>query len=404
MKTNIVISLDTRRPKLDGTFPLVLRLGHHRKTITISLGLSLKREDWDENKRLIKKSYTGAESIARINNYIQKKKAEAMEIIVKLWESGELDTLSINALKNYIIKPNDQSSFYQFTEHLIIDLKKSNRFGTANSYQQTLNSIRSFHKNRDLDLKDISYTFLSKYETDYYSKGNSANGLAVYMRTIRAIINKAIKSGVLDKEYYPFNSYKIKSVPTEKRALDLNYLERIFKLEIKSDSPIFHARNYFIASYMLYGINFKDMALLEKTDIQNGRISYRREKTQKLFDIKISPQLKIILDFYSNNSDSQYIFPIIKRKELPLIEKDIHWARKRYNKKLKMLAEECGIDKNLTSYVSRHSFATQAMLQEVPLYAISSMLGHSSLKTTQVYLKSLPSNILDDYNEKIIGG
>ncbi len=404
MKTNIVISLDTRRPKLDGTFPLVLRLGHHRKTITISLGLSLKREDWDENKRLIKKSYTGTESIARINNYIQKKKAEAMEIIVKLWESGELDTLSINALKNYIIKPNDQSSFYQFTEHLIIDLKKSNRFGTANSYQQTLNSIRSFNKNRDLDLKDISYTFLSKYETDYYSKGNTANGLAVYMRTIRAIINKAIKSGLLDKEYYPFNSYKIKSVPTEKRALDLNYLERIFKLEIPSDSPIFHARNYFIASYMMYGINFKDMALLEKTDIQNGRISYRREKTQKLFDIKISPQLKMILDFYSNNSDSQYIFPIIKRKELHLIEKDIHWARKRYNNKLKMLAEECGIDKNLTSYVSRHSFATQAMLQEVPVNAISSMLGHSSLKTTQVYLKSLPSNILDDYNEKIIGG
>ncbi len=404
MKTNIVISLDTRRPKLDGTFPLVLRLAHHRKTITISLGLSLKREDWDENKRLIKKSYTGTESIARINNYIQKKKAEAMEIIVKLWESGELDTLSINALKNYIIKPNDQSSFYQFTEHLIIDLKKSNRFGTANSYQQTLNSIRSFNKNRDLDLKDISYTFLSKYETDYYSKGNTANGLAVYMRTIRAIINKAIKSGLLDKEYYPFNSYKIKSVPTEKRALDLNYLERIFKLEIPSDSPIFHARNYFIASYMMYGINFKDMALLEKTDIQNGRISYRREKTQKLFDIKISPQLKMILDFYSNNSDSQYIFPIIKRKELHLIEKDIHWARKRYNNKLKMLAEECGIDKNLTSYVSRHSFATQAMLQEVPVNAISSMLGHSSLKTTQVYLKSLPSNILDDYNEKIIGG
>ncbi|MBK8875504.1 MAG: hypothetical protein IPN13_16945 [Bacteroidetes bacterium] len=84
------------------------------------------------------------------------------------------------------------------------------------------------------------------------------------MRTIRAIIRKAIKSGLLDNEYYPFNSYKIKSVPTEKRALDLNYLERIFKLEIPSDSPIFHARNYFIASYMMNGINFKDMALLEK--------------------------------------------------------------------------------------------------------------------------------------------
>ncbi|MBK8875503.1 MAG: hypothetical protein IPN13_16935 [Bacteroidetes bacterium] len=93
-----------------------------KPSLFISLGLSLK-EKIGMKIKTNKKSYTGTESIARINNYIQKKKAEAMEIIVKLWESGELDTLSINALKNYIIKPNDQSSFYQFTEHLIIDLK-----------------------------------------------------------------------------------------------------------------------------------------------------------------------------------------------------------------------------------------------------------------------------------------
>jgi integrase/recombinase XerD len=75
-----------------------------------------------------------------------------------------------------------------------------------------------------------------------------------------------------------------------------------------------------------------------------------------------------------------------------------------YNKKLKTLASLCGISSNLTSYVSRHSFATQALLHNIPLAAISTMLGHSSLKTTEIYLKSLPVNILDGYNEMILEG
>ena len=83
--------------------------------------------------------------------------------------------------------------------------------------------------------------------------------------------------------------------------------------------------------------------------------------------------------------------------------RDIQWARKRYNKKLKDVAALCGINKTLTSYVSRHSFATQAMMNQVPLNAISAMLGHSSIKTTEIYLKTLPAGILDEYNKLVIG-
>ena len=97
-----------------------------------------------------------------------------------------------------------------------------------------------------------------------------------------------------------------------------------------------------------------------------------------------------------------FVFPIIKRETAIAIDKDIKYSRKRYNNKLKEIATECEIEQNLTSYVSRHSFATQAMLQDVPKNAISSMLGHSSLKTTQIYLKSLPNNILDNYNNRIM--
>src|SRR5690606_38876071 len=167
----------------------------------------------------------------------------------------------------------------------------------------------------------------------------------------------------------------------------------------------FNTRNYFVASYMMYGMNFTDMAFLRKSDIIDNRIRYRRKKTSKLYDIKVSDALNSILQHYiCQNPESEYVFPILKRDSALLQYRDIEWARKRYNKKLKKLAKLCGIEENMTSYVSRHSFVTQAMILQVPLNAISTMLGHSSLKTTETYLKSLPSNIIDDYNQLILQG
>ena len=203
---------------------------------------------------------------------------------------------------------------------------------------------------------------------------------------------------------YPFEQYKIRTAPTEKRALESEYIQKIVALSLEPSHPCFHARNYFLASYMMYGMNFKDMACLKRTELRNGRISYRRNKTGKLYDIRVTGGLKEILDYYlTAQPSSEYIFPIVNRNTPALMDRDIQWARKRYNQKLKEIAQLCGIESNLTSYVSRHSFATQAMLAEVPMNAISAMLGHSSLKTTEVYLKSLPSNVLDEYNSRIVG-
>jgi integrase/recombinase XerD len=256
---------------------------------------------------------------------------------------------------------------------------------------------------RDLKFEEINYNLLMKFENYHLSSGNELNGLAVYMRTIRSIYNQAIKSGCVDKSLYPFVDYKIKIEPTKKRALENTYLSKIMTLDLPVDHACFDARNYFVASYMMYGMNFADMAFLRKTDIANGRIQYRRRKTSKLYDIKIGDSLERILSHYKQqNPTLLYVFPIIKRDNAVLQERDIQTARKHFNKNLKTIAEMCGIEQNLTSYVSRHSFATHAMMQNVPVNAISAMLGHSSLKTTEIYLKSLPSNVLDDYNSKLL--
>lgn len=401
--SNVVIALDARRKKSDGTFPLVLRIGHYRTTISIPLGINLPEKDWDIKKRVIKNSYAGIESVTRLNNIIQKKKAAALDLLLQLNEKGELEQFSVAELKEKMNGENSFDSFFGYAETQIQQLYQANRIGTANSYKGVLSVLKKHQNGKDLRFRDITYSFLSKFETSHYKKGNGTNSLAVYMRTIRAIWNKAIKEGVVDRSLYPFYDYKVKTAPTEKRALDLGLLQRIVAQQIPKGQPCFHARNYFLASYMLYGMNFTDMAYLKKEDMRDGRIVYRRKKTSKIYDIKITPSLKQILDFYiASNPDSEYVFPILKRETAIQQNKDIMWARKRYNKKLKLLAELCGIDKHLTSYVSRHSFATQAMLQQIPLNAISAMLGHSSLKTTETYLKSLPSNMLDAYNEKVL--
>jgi len=121
-----------------------------------------------------------------------------------------------------------------------------------------------------------------------------------------------------------------------------------------------------------------------------------------MYDIKVTEQIKVLLKFYiSKKKLNDFILPILKRDSLELQYKDAQWGLKNYNKGLKKIAELCKIEERLTSYVSRHSFATHALFKNIPLAAISSMLGHSKLSTTQIYLKSLPSNVLDTYQEEL---
>lgn len=427
--TSVTVSLDTRRARKDGTYPVILRLTHKSKTTSIKTGIYLKEKDWDAEARTVKKSATGVSNVTRLNNEIQKKKAEALDNILKLQDKAKKTPLSLYDVKNQISPSPDIHSFYEYGEKLVKDLRKAERIGTACSYEGTLRVLKTFNKGKPLEkhaggnpkekakldykgpnkkvsnltFEEVNYAFLKSFETYHLSYGNGFNGLSVYLRNVRSIYNQAIKEGLADRNHYPFAQYKIKEVPTEKRALKAEWLNALLSYRLQPDDECFNARSYFVASYMMYGMNFADMAHLKKTDITDDRINYRRKKTSKLYDIKITEGLNAVLSYYlKQDPASPYVFPILKREGALLQSQDIQWAQKRYNKRLKELAELCGINKNLTSYVSRHSFATQAMLNQVPLNAISAMLGHSSLKTTEIYLNSLPSTTLDEYNQRIV--
>ncbi len=410
MSTNVVVSLDKRSQKKDGTYPLILRLGHGERTASIPLGFSIGADEWDEKERRIKNSCKRFDSINRVNNLINKKKVHALDTITRLEDEGTLKQLTIASLKAIILgkeeQRNNQSptkpSFFNFAQGIVNDMKTAGQVGNARVYGGVLGALRTYLKNKDLLFEEISYPWLKQYETYYFAKGSGVNGLSLNMRTIRTIYNKAIKAGIADRSAYPFYDYKIRTEVTEKRAIDKEDLMKVVRYKMEDAHPLFHTRNYFLASFFMYGMSFIDMAFLKVSRLQGGRIKYRRRKTKKLYDIKIEARLQSILDFYLiDKGVDDYLFPIVKRTAIDDQYKDIDQARKMYNESLKELGALCGISQKLTSYVSRHSFATQAMLSDIPINAISEMLGHSSLSTTQIYLKSLPSSILDEYHSRI---
>lgn len=401
MNTSVKISLDTRKQKKDLTYPIILRITHKRRTTAISTGYSVQLKDWDKKKEIVKSTYKGIESVTRLNNFVLKQKSSALEVITKLAEKDELRILTVTDIKNKIANSNKVTSFYSFSETLIKELQQTGNIGNSRAYKHTLDAIKKYSKKKDLSFEEINYNFLNKFEQHHLAKGNSLNGLAVYLRTVRAIYNKAIRANLIDKSLYPFDLYKIKTTPTVKRAISGALIKKVKEVDLSENKSLNDARNYFLASFYLMGISFVDLANLKKENIIDGRVQFLRRKTKQAFNIKVSEELQTLIDFY-NEENSDYLFPIIIKKETDILQyQQIVDARKRYNKRLKEVARICDIKENLTSYVSRHSFASLAKNNDIPLQAISQMMGHTSIKTTEIYLDSLNNDRIDKYNEDI---
>ena len=155
------------------------------------------------------------------------------------------------------------------------------------------------------------------------------------------------------------------------------------------------------------GMSWADIAHLMMKNIVDGRIIYVRiktkRKTAKSFSIKINPKIKDILAYYiKGKNDNDYIFPIIKRNKNPyLIREDIKNRLRRYNKNLGRIRKLCGIEQKLTSYVSRHSWATIAKKSGIDIGIISNALGHQDTFVTRAYLESFGSEEIDNANESI---
>lgn len=188
---------------------------------------------------------------------------------------------------------------------------------------------------------------------------------------------------------------------TRKRAISEALISQLYKLPLTNGTSIALSRDIFIFSYCTRGMAFVDIAYLKKKNIQNGIISYSRRKTGQLLQVRIEPSIQQIIDRYAS-ALSPYVFPILTSTDTAQSYNEYQVAINNYNRQLKRLSMMLPMSCKLTSYTSRHSWATAARNHNIPITIISQGMGHTSEKTTQIYLTMLENSVIDDANQGLI--
>lgn len=384
--------------------PVVIRIIKDRKMKYISLGFSTIPAFWDGNQLL--KGYV---NFKKANHIIQKKKLQLDDIVLDL-ENGNKD-YSLEELERRFLGSVEKITVFNYCDQFIDRLVETKKIGNATVYKDLLRTLKKFRKNKDLYFSDINYNFLVSYEEDFLKNGVSENSISVYMRTLRSLMNKAIKEGCCKEEDYSFKKYKVSklSTQTQKRAISKDEMLKVIDYEAEVGTSVWHSKNYFLFSFYNIGMNFKDMALLKWSTLLNDRIMYIRAKTGKHYDIKIQPRTQEILNFYSSGNEytDDYVFPILNpqiHKTPQSIKDRINKINKRVNKDLKKIALAVGIKAthSITHYVARHSWASIQKQNGTGTSVISESMGHDSEKTTQIYLQSFVHEVLDEANANLI--
>jgi integrase len=387
----------------EGFFPIVLKIIKDRKPKVISLGMECLKKDWDEANSQFKKNHP---NYIQRNRVLLKLKEKALKVIDG-FNIEEVDFTLTQFEDSFRGKKDSNISVRLFWEDKIADLNKAGRTGNARAYLDTMNSFFKFAKNLQLKFRDINVEMLDKYETHLRATGSKVGGIGVRMRELRALYNDAIKRGIVDEKLYPFKTYKVSKLKGSgiKKALTKAEIKKIIDFDELKHPHLAESKKLFLFSYFTSGMNFFDIMKLRWSNIQNGRIVYTRSKTKGNFSVKILEPVRIILDEYKNqNITTDYVFPILLKEGLTPIQIENRKAKKlkQFNNDLKKIAEIQGIESKVTSYVARHSYATNLKESGVSTDMISQSMGHQNVGITTAYLKDFDNNIIDDANEKLL--
>lgn len=373
---------------------------HNRITRQLRTNYKIFANEWD-----------GKNASIIINSKCRQGVLQSIEEQIN-WDVKRIQSI-INHCKNYLspysahliiskfLSQGDMYSFSHFMKETIAQLQQQGKQRTAENYQTSLNSFMSFRSNKPLLLDEINSEMMITYEAHLYRKGVSKNSSSFYMRTLRAVYNRAVEKK-LTTQRNPFKYVYTGVDKTAKRAISLNAIKQIKQLDLSSMPHLDFARDMFLFSFYTRGMSFIDMAHLKKQDLSNGTLSYRRRKTKQQLFIHWEKCMQEIVEKHNHNSTSPYLLPILKNSDKN--KSQYKNALSRTNKFLKEIARLSGISIPLTLYVARHSWASIAKSQNIPIAIISEGMGHTSEATTRIYLASLDNTKLDKANAKILKG
>lgn len=400
---SIKVLLYKSKKLANGEHPVMIRYIKDRKPNYISIGKSCSTELWDDAKELPKKSHPLFKELTIL---IGSKKLQAEKFILAGENNNDQEVTS-QELRSEFKKNKQTLSVFKAFEYFIARMLEAGQVKNSQVYKDALRQLKKFTVNKDLSFSQIDISFLNRYQEFMQKTGLGPNSIYLYLRTLRALINKAIEEKICLPKYYSFKEFslaKFSKIKTQKRAISKENIIAIASLEFPPTHPLFHSRNYFLFSYYNRGINMIDIAHLQWSNISNNRLNYRRKKTRESFTIGMLQPAIEILNHYSENKNSDFIFPILSEKhDTPsMIQNRIHKMLKVINRDLKEIAVLAGINEKLTTYVARHSFATILKKSGVSTSLISEAMGHDSEKTTQIYLEDFENSVLDDATRALL--
>jgi integrase len=410
MKTTLKFKLRSY-PDASQHCALTLQVIRHRITRKISTSYTVSPAEWDDNmQEIVIPPDASPERRKELSSFSRKMKKDRQLILA----AGEMleaqGDYSSQDLVCHFRKLQHGELFCQFISRKVEALEAAGRFGTAHTYRYAAVSFLKFLGNKDIHIKKITASLMKSFESYLLSEDRSKNTISCYTRSLRAAYNQASgeSAGLKKAGVNPFSGVFTGNAKTRKRAISPESISCLSEAKLNETekktgiySPCF-SRDLFLFSFYTQGMSFSDMANLKRENIREKTICYNRKKTGQPITVELESCMKKIIERYADSS-SDLVFPILRNCK----DDYARWKKtgailKNYNTNLKKLAALAGIDSRLTSHVARHSWASLASQEGIPLATISRGMGHESEKTTRIYISRLDSSDVGRANRQIL--
>ncbi len=416
------IVLNTTKKPIQNEYPICLRITYERKSKYVSINSILNhsfykfkcnKNDW--KSAAIEDNGFGRYSknikdFRTLNSLIADVLTKAKEL-VKNYKRQQVEFSFENFINDITGKKvKTETKHYtlnSFYTKIINDLERLNKIGLATVFSDAQSQLLKFRPTAKIT--DVNVKFLEEFENYLrFDRKNKDTTISIKMRNLQRTINLAIDEGLFKRENYPFGEKKYSvnrrlNHKTKKRSVPIDIIGKIRDLKLDIGTGLDLARDIFMFSFYTRGMNFIDIIGLTGANIINDEIYYIRRKTKQTFYIPINEHARELIEKYQGKSN--YLFPIyndlihVTLKQKYTRKKT---ALKKVNHDLKEVAKLIGEPNiNLTTYVSRHSYATNLKHAGVPTSYISEALGHQTEEQTQTYLDEFNKGIITELEKKI---
>ena len=400
------IKLILRTDKLgkSGESPLYLRLIKDRKTKFISLGVSLKENEWDQDKQRVKKNQSNS---ARVNALLAQKVAEAEGEVADL-ERKKVPA-SAKKLKE-AIKGKPATNFFDYSYARCKKIKGTVSTSTHKMYLSYIEKFETFMGSREVYFEDITVTTLKDY-SNYctHTLGNGNTTINYSLKILSIMFKDAAREELISGTHYPFDKYRVKKDQSKRSFLSKEQLQQFIDLDVTERGKANIFKDMFLFSVFGGGLRFGDVMELQWLNFKEDeqRIHKVIRKTHRQHSFKLgSAALEIIMKYKKADAKPvDFIFPLLEYDELYFKNPDYRQAETDRlntlcNFHLHKIGKELKFPFHFSFHLSRHTFATRALNNGMRIEHVSKLLDHSDIGITQIYAKIINEELdkaVDEY-------